>query len=168
MRHLPILLAIAAALLPGVCAAQDAASDSSSDGSDNVVHAVTAIHDDGSKTVTVSDPDKHSSEATTYDAANKLIERVVYTLDDNNLPVSGIVYGRDNNPAFKTAYKHDDSNRISEEDDYTLDDQLIRRFTYEFGADGKLLRVHAYDSQGNELHQSEARKDPRQSLPRTH
>ena len=164
MRYLPILLAIAA-LLPGVCAGQD---ETSSDGSDNVVHAVTAIHDDGSKTVTVTDPDKHSSEATTYNAANRIIERVLYNLDENNVLVSGTVYGANNVPAFKTAYKHDDSNRISEEDYYTLDDQLIRRFTYEFGADGKLLRIHAYDSQGNELHQTDARPDERQSLPRTH
>jgi hypothetical protein len=82
--------------------------------------------------------------------------------------VTGLVYGPGNTPSFKSVYKHDDLNRISEEDDYTLDDQLIRRFTYEFGADGKLLRVHAFDSQGNELHESDARPDERQSLPRTH
>ena len=55
-----------------------------------------------------------------------------------------------------------------EEDDYTLDDQLIRRFTYDFGPDGKISAIHAYDSQGNELQQSEARKDPRQTPPRVH
>ena len=31
-----------------------------------------------------------------------------------------------------------------------------------------MLRVHAYDSQGNELHENDAQPDERQSLPRTH
>jgi hypothetical protein len=149
--RLPIILAIAA-LLPGLCAAQD-------DSTDNAIHAITALHDDGSKTVTITDPDKHSSEASTYDARDHLIEKVVYVLDENNLPVSGTVSGPDGAPAFKAVYKHDDFNRISEEDDYTLDNQLLRRFTYEFGPDGKLRKIHGYDSQGNELHQTDSHQD---------
>jgi len=168
MRIPTLLAALAIASLPAICAAQDDSSTSSSDGQDNAIHAVTAIHDDGTRTVTITDPDKHTTEATTYNAANKVIEKIDYNLDENNVLVSGTVYGADNAPAFKTTYKHDDSSRISEEDDFTLDDQLLRRFTYEYGADGKLLRVHAYDSQGNELHENDAQPDERQSLPRTH
>jgi len=168
MRFHALLAAFAIALVPAICAAQDDSTSSSSDGQDNAIHAITTIHDDGSYTVTVTDPDKHSTEATTYNAAKRVIERIEYMLDENNVLVSGTVYGPDNAPAFKTTYKHDDSSRISEEDDYTLDDQLIRRFTYEYGADGKMLRVHAYDSQGNELHENDAQPDERQSLPRTH
>jgi len=163
MRFSLILLA-AIALLPWLCAGQDDSSNSD----DNAIHAITALHEDGTKTVTITDPDKHSSEASTYDAANHVIEKVVYTLDENNSPVSGLVYGRDGAVAFKTTYKHDDFSRIVEEDDLTLQDQLFRRFTYDFGPDGKLLRIHAYDGQGNELQESDAHKDERQSLPRGH
>lgn len=158
MRLVPILLA---ALLPGLAAAQD-------DTTDNAVHAITVLHEDGTKTVTITDPDKRTSEASTYDGRDKLLQKIVYTLDDNNQVASGVVYTPDNRPVYKSAYKRDDSNRISEEDDYTMDDQLIRRFVYEFGADGKVARIRAYDSQGNEMQQSEAHKDQRQSLPRTH
>jgi len=161
MRLLPFLLAIAA-LTPLLSRAQD---DSSSD---NAVHAVTALHEDGSYTVTLSDNDKHSSESSTYDAAKHLIEKVVYTLDEDNKPLSGLVYGPDNAVAFKAVYKHDDFKRITEEDDYTLADQLIRRFTYDFGSDGAVIRVHAYDSQGNELSQSGAIKDQHRLPPRVH
>jgi hypothetical protein len=49
-----------------------------------------------------------------------------------------------------------------------MTDQLIRRFVYEFGADGKVIRIRAFDSQGNEMQASVAKKDQRQSLPRTH
>ena len=161
MRILPILLAIA--FIPGLAAAQD-----SQDSQDDTIHAITTIHADGTKTVNISDPDKHSSEATTYDGGGKLIQKIIYALDDNNQPASGVVYTATNQPIMKTAYKRDDSNRIDEEDDYSMDDQLIRRFVYEFGADGKVSRIRAYDGQGNELQQSGARPDQRQSLPRVH
>ena len=122
----------------------------------------------GSRTVAVTDPDKHTTEADTYNAANKLVEKIVYALDDNNQPATGVVYTPDNRPAFKTVYKRDDFSRVTEEDDYTMNDQLLRRFVYQYGADGKLLRIRAYDSEGNELRESEAHKDRRQSLPRVH
>jgi hypothetical protein len=156
--HFPLVIAL---LVPVLSLAQD-------DSTDNAIHAVTELHEDGTKTVTVTDPDKHSSESTTYTANEKIIERVVCVLDDNNSPVSGTIYGPDNQPAFKAIYKHDDFNRLVEEDDFTLDDQLMRRFTYDFGPDGKVVRVHAFDSQGNELQQSDARKDESQVPPRVH
>ncbi len=162
MRFPSILFPIV--LLPALCAAQDG----SSDGADNTIHAITTLHADGTRTVAITDPDKHTSEADTYDGRNKLIEKIIYVLDDNNQPASGVVYTADNRPAFKSVYKRDDFNRVAEEDDYTMDDQLIRRFVYEYGADGKVIRIRGYDGQGNELQESEAHKDERQSLPRVH
>jgi len=156
MRLLPLLLA----LVPILCFAQE--------GTDNAIHAVTVLHEDGTKTVTITDPEKHSSEASTYTGNDKLLQKVVYALDDDGLPASGIVYTPDNRPFFKTKYKHDSMNRLDEEDDYSMNDQLIRRFVYEFGPNGKVVRIRAYDGQGNELHQTDARKDQKQSLPRTH
>jgi hypothetical protein len=159
MRYLPILW-LAIALLPGLCAAQDDA--------DNTIHAITVIHEDGSKTVTVTEPDKRTSEASTYDSHDKLLQKIVYALDDQNQPATGVVYTPDNRPVFKSVYKRDDMNRISEEDDYTMDGQPIRRFVYEFGADGKVSRIRAFDGQGNEMQQSAARKDQSQVPPRVH
>ena len=158
MRFPPALFAIA--LLPVLCPAQDAA--------DNTIHAVTTLHPDGTRTVTITNPDTHSSEADTYDSRNKLTEKIVYILDDNNQPATGVVYTADNRPAFKTTYKRDDFSRLTEEDDYTMDGQLLRRFVYELDSAGKVIRIRAYDGQGNELQQSDARKDERQSLPRVH
>jgi hypothetical protein len=150
-------------LLPTLLLAQD-----DSGGADNTIHAITTLHEDGTKTVTITDPEKRTSEAATYDGRDRLLEKIVYALDDQNQVTSGVVYTAANKPVFKTSYKRDDANRISEEDDYTMDDQLIRRFVYEFGANGKVSRIRAYDSQGNEMQQSDARKDQRQSLPRVH
>ena len=61
MRIPTLLAALAIASLPAICAAQDDSSTSSSDGQDNAIHAVTAIHYDGTRTVTITDPDKHTT-----------------------------------------------------------------------------------------------------------
>jgi hypothetical protein len=164
MRSLPLL----AALVCGLAFPLRAQDDSSGNVPDDAIHAITAMNEDGTRTVTLTNPDNHTSEASTYDAAGKLMKKVVYTMDANNQAASGIVYSADNRPVYKAAYKRDGANRISEEDDYTMDDQLIDRFVFEFGPDGRVLRIRGYDAQGNELQQSEARKDRRQSLPRTH
>jgi len=160
-KRLLFLLAILTSFLPLSLHSQDAPAD-------DTIHAITTLHDDGTRTVTISDPAKHTSEASTYTSQNKLLQKIVYALDDNNQPASGIVYTADNHPVFKTVYKHDDLNRLSEEDDYTMTDQLLRRFVYEFGPDGKVSRIRAYDSQGNELQQTGARKDQKKALPRVH
>jgi hypothetical protein len=162
MRYIPLL--VAGVLMVGLAPWMRGQDENA----DNTIHAITTLHDDGSKTVTITDPDKHTSEATTYDGGNKMTQRVAYALDDQNQVASGVIYSAKNLPVFKSVYKRDDSNRLSEEDDYTMDDQLIRRFVYEFGADGKVSRIRAFDGQGNELQQTAATKDKRQSLPRTH
>jgi len=160
MRSLPILAAVA--FLSGAAIPLHA-----QDESDSVIHAVTALHPDGTKTVTITDPDKHTTEATTYDGGDKIMRKVVCSLDENNLPVTGVVYNAKDVPAYKTTYKYDASNRLSEEDDYTMSDQLMYRFVYDYtGTTGSHIR--AYDAQGNELRQSDAVPDKRQSLPRVH
>jgi len=168
MRLLPHFAIFAAFCCSPLLFAQDDSDNSNGNGADDTIHAVTVLHEDGTKTVTITDPDKHSSEASTYDGGNNLMERIVYALDDNNQPVSGVVYTAKNQPVFKSTYKRDDMNRISEEDDYTMDDQLIRRFVYEFGPNGNVVRIRCYDAQGNEIQASVAKKDERQSLPRVH
>lgn len=157
-----LLLPLLFLLFPALAPAQD---DSSTD---NAIRATTVLHDDGTKTVTVTDPDKKTSEASTYTANDKLIEKIVYTLNDQNQPVTGIVYTKTGVPAFKASYKHDALNRVTEEDDYTMDGQLIRRFTYDFTADGRVGAIHAFDAQGNELHQSQGRPDQHNLPPRVH
>jgi len=42
--------------------------------------------------------------------------------------------------------------RVCEEDDSKMDDTPIGRFVYEYAPSGKLHRIRAYDSQGNEIH----------------
>src|SRR5437016_5447745 len=128
-----------AIFVPFVCPAQEDVA---------AIKVTTTLHDDGSKTVTKLDPDQHTSEATTYDGANKLKQRIVYELDDQNQPASGTVYAANGDVVLKSVYKRDAANRISEEIDYTPDDKLLRRFVYEFGSNGKVTRIRAFDANG--------------------
>src|SRR5581483_8443158 len=103
-------------LLPLVCAAQDEQS--------SAIKVTTTLHEDGSKTVTKLDPDQHTSEATTFNSADKMQQRIVYDLDDQNQATAGKVYAANGTLLLKCVYKRDSSNRVYEEDDYTPDDKL--------------------------------------------
>lgn len=141
------------------CLCLPAAGLCQDDGTDNAIRVTTTLHEDGTKTVTQMNPDSHTSEASTYDARDHLRQKIVYALNERNQPESGVVYTPDNKPVFKAAYTRDNLDRVTEEADYTMADQLIRRFVYEFGADGKVSRIRAFDANGVEMQQTEARKD---------
>src|SRR5438094_7345057 len=112
------------ALVPFSCLAQEDAS--------TAIKVTTTMHDDGSKTVTRTDPDERTSAAETFDGGGKLRQRVVYQLNDQNQPESGLVYAANGVLIMKSVYKRDGMNRIAEEIDYTPDGSLLRRFVYEF------------------------------------
>ncbi len=147
-------------LIPVFCRAQDEP--------DNTIKVITTLHEDGTRTVTKTDPEQHSSEAIKYGAGDKVLQRIVYQLDEENQPSTGTVYGSNGAVIMKTAYKHDSSNRVTEEDDYTEQGELLRRFIYEFGADGKVSRIRAFDGNGNELHQTAAPASTPKVPPRRH
>jgi hypothetical protein len=149
MRLLPAILATLL-ISTLVAAAQDAASDDGSEGDNSdTIHAGTTIYLDGSKTVTVTNPDNHTSEVSRYDAANKLIQKMVYTLGDDKQPVSGVVYDENNQAIYKTVYKRDEMNRIAEEDDYTVYNRFIRRLVFQYGLDGKPTGIRTYSTPGD-------------------
>ena len=132
------------------------------------IKVTTVIHEDGTKTVTTLDSDQHTSESVTYDSRNKVRQKVVYILGENNLPETGTAYTASGQIVFKAVYKRDGSNRVTEEIDSSPDGQLLRRFVYEYGADGKVSRIRAYDANGTEMEQSQspAKKDEQKTPPR--
>ena len=156
MRFLALLIC-----LPAVALCQD-------DAQDNAIHVTTTLHEDGTKTVTQINPETHTSEASTYDNRDHLRQKIVYTLDERNQPETGVVYTAANVPVFKAAYTRDNLGRVTEEVDSTMTDQLMRRFVYEFGPDGKVSRIRAFDANGVEMQQTEARKDVSKVPPRRH
>lgn len=130
----------------------------------SAVKVTTTLHDDGSRTEMKTDPDQHTSEATTMNAAGKLLQRIVYTLDEENQPAEGTIYSAAGVVLFKAVYKRDPANRLSEEVDSTPAGQMIRRFVYEYDGNGKVSRIRAYDASGTEMTPSGGPKKP--SSPR--
>ncbi len=130
------------------------------------IRVTTALHDDGSKTVTQVDSDSHTSEASTFNAANRLMRKVVYTLDDQNNPVQGLVYDAKGHELYKALYKRNEMGRVTEETEYTPDDKMLGRFVYRYDETGRLLKIDAYDAEGNLVPQAGGVPQRRRSLPR--
>jgi len=121
---------------------------------DLTVKVSIVTHEDGSRTVTKTDPAAHTSEQTTLTMQDKLLKRTVYELDENNLPVSGVIYQPNGQPTRKIVYRYDPLNRISEEQDYSMSDKFLGKFVYEYNKNGNISRVRSYDASGNELNPS--------------
>lgn len=145
--------------------------------SGSAVKVTTRLMPDGSKVVMKTDVGARTMESTTLDAGDRVKQRIVYTLDEQDQPIYGTVYGPNGRPAYKCSYRHDGLGRVTEEADYTMNDQLIRRFVYEYGSNGKTSRIRCFDAQGNELTQANAggdrpasgvRKDVKKSAPFRH
>ena len=132
------------------------------------IKVTTLLHDDGSKTVTRLDIDQHTSEEVTTNAADKVLKRIVFNLDANNLPQSGVLYAPNGKVVRKIVYKYDALNRVNEEADYTPNDQLLGRFVYEYSASGRVSKIHTFDAAGNEVGATatDARKDEHKQPPR--
>lgn len=132
------------------------------------IKVTSIMHEDGTKTVTTIDSDQHTSESVTYGPRDKVRQRIVYVLNENDVAESGTVYSPTGQIVFKAVYKRDGLNRVTEEIDSTPDGVMLRRFVYEYGANGKVSRIRAYDAAGNEMRQTQspAQKDEKQSAPR--
>jgi hypothetical protein len=141
------LIAFALVLQCGFIFAQEAGTP---------IRVTTTLHEDGTKTVMKSDPDQRTAEATTYDAADRVRQRVVYALDEQNQPASGIVYDAKGRAVFKSTYKRDGANRIIEQIDYTAADKLVRRMFFEYGANNKVSNIRVIDANGVEVQSKNA------------
>ncbi len=125
------------------------------------IRVTTALHDDGSRTVTTIDSGNHTSEAVTYNQADKILRKVVCTLDDENNPLQGHVYDGKGHELYRAVYKRNEMNRVSEEVEYTPDNRLLGRFVYRYDAAGRLMKIDAYDADGNLVQSGGKRALPR-------
>jgi hypothetical protein len=113
------------------------------------IKATTTVHEDGSRTVTVMDPEKRTTEETTETSQGKVLRKTTYLLDDRNQPLGAIAYDSKGAVLYRAAYKRDGMNRIDDETITTADGKMIRRRVYTYGANNKVARVDEYDAAGN-------------------
>ena len=114
------------------------------------IKATTTLHPDGSRTEFTTDTDERTGTSTTYNAAGKLMQKILYQLDEQNQPASGIFYNAKNQVVMKVVYRRDASNRITEQFEYAPNDKLIRRILFEFSGQ-KISKVRTFSPDGTEL-----------------
>lgn len=117
---------------------------------------------DGSGSSKETDPAKHQSTETFYDASRRMTSKIVCKLDERHQPVSGIHYNAKGVIYQKSAYKLDGEDRIIQEVIYDAQDRLLGTKNYNYGTrNGRavVVTVDTYDSNGNLI------QTPRQSRP---
>ena len=118
-------------------------------GSGASLKVTTVLRDDGSRTDTQTDMEAHTSEAKTYDAAKKLVQRAAYTVDDQGRPVDGAIYSAKDVLLARVSYKYDPFGHISEQTDKALNGTVLRRLVYRYDANGRVVGADIFDAQGN-------------------
>ena len=115
------------------------------------IRAKTIAHADGSYTEIVTDANEMVSRATTYNAAGKVLGKVLHRLDSNLEPLTSYTYDPAGKPLYWTELKRDLDGRVSEAVDYTPRNEMLRRIVYTYDKFGKLTAVKAFDAQGREI-----------------
>jgi hypothetical protein len=115
------------------------------------IRAKTVAHADGTYTEIVTDPEEMVSRATTYNAAGKVMGKVLSRLNDDWEPLKTYTYDAAGKPLYWTELKRDLNGRVSEAIDYTPQNKLIRRVAYSYDTSGKLTAVKTFDSEGREI-----------------
>ena len=120
------------------------------------IHVTETLHSDGTRTVMTTNPDDHSAESQTFNQANKLLERIVYVLDEQGQATGATGYSPKGKALYKLTYKRDEQNRVNEVDTFTVNDILVSKTVYHYAQGGKVIGVDTYDANGNQISASTA------------
>ncbi|MEI6561285.1 MAG: hypothetical protein WCO68_04270 [Verrucomicrobiota bacterium] len=116
------------------------------------IKVTTAIHSDGTRTDTVKDIDNRTTETKTYSASQKLLERCVYTLDEQGREVEGVVYNAKDVIVSRVSLQYDAQGNISEQVEKTPNGMVKRRLVFIRVANG-CVTVKTFDAKGTLIHE---------------
>jgi len=114
------------------------------------IKVTTALHGDGTRTDTVKDLDNRTMETKTYSASQKLLERCVYTLDEQGRAVEGVVYSAKDVVTSRMALQYNSMGVLSEKVEKTPNGIVLRRYVYIQDATGRVT-VRTFDAKGTLL-----------------
>ena len=120
------------------------------EGGGNPIKLTSTLHGDGTRTDTQKDIDNHTAETRTYDVSKKLVQRCVYTLNDEGKEVEGVMYNAKGAIVSRSSFKYDIMGRVSEQINKAPDGTLLGRMVISYDATGRPTMT-AYDAQGNLL-----------------
>ena len=112
------------------------------------IKATATMHPDGTRSTTVTDPDKRTTEETWLDASGKTLRRIVYPLDERDMPAGANVFDKNGKLTYKSTYTRDSADRIGDETIYSANGQMLRRRVYQYDARNKISGVEEYDAKG--------------------
>lgn len=161
---------IALAFLPALFFAFSPAGHAQDTDESTPVKVTITRYGDNSYTAMKTDPDAHTAESSSYNAAGKLLQTTYFDLDELGKAMGGVVYApKGSDPKgillYKTRYKYDEMNRVGEVDNYSPTDQLLSRQVYHYDTAGKVTKIDTYDAAGNIINpnaSSEAIPDKKQ------
>lgn len=125
------------------------------------IRAKTVIHEDGTRTETVTNSQARTSESTQKDSSGKILQRVLYRLDANDQPDAGIVYDPKGRILYKMKIKRDAQNRVTEQIDYSAKDAFVQRMVFSYDSLGRMVKIDTYDEAGTLLSSSAAKEKKR-------
>jgi len=133
------------------------------------IHVKVIQRDDGTHVSVTTDPSTHTRTEETLSNKDKLLQKVVYQLNDQNQATSGIVYTPAGDVVYKLQLDHDAAGNVTQETDYSKTGEVLRRVVFHYyGPNGQLSGMEAFDGQGNPIKKTDgaAVKDKKKSIPR--
>lgn len=110
------------------------------------IRARTILHDDGSKTYSRLDRNKHELGETVFDTREVLVLYKQFRLDNQDRPLVGAIYDGGRNLVARIEYGYDNFGRMLEERMFNPRGQVIRRVLYVYdGAGNRTVRAIDYD-----------------------
>lgn len=113
------------------------AAAQTSSASGNVIAAKSTYHPDNSHSETVLDKSTNELIESTYSAANALIAKKHYLLNERGLPTQGHIYDGRGNLVARSQVYFDEYGRAKEMRSFNLNGQCYQQIIYEYGADNK-------------------------------
>lgn len=130
-----------------------AASVASAQENYGTIKVTTRLHEDGTKSTTIVDPEKHTAEETFVNAANKVVKKITYLLGENDISIGAIFYNAKGDVTYKASYVRDGANRITETTFSSADGKYLgkRVFVYAGGNGTAATQVIDYDANGQQI-----------------
>jgi hypothetical protein len=112
------------------------------------IKATTKLRADGSRSTTITDPDKRTAEETITNAAGKVLQKTTYLLGDRDLAVEAIFYDAKGKVVYKANYQRDGVGHVTEAAFTSPDDRYLGKRVFVYGAGDNATQVIDYDANG--------------------
>ncbi len=109
------------------------------------VEARAVLHQDGTRSDSIKDLNKHEMTETTFSANSVVIAKKIFLLNANGDPTQGVIYDGAGNLIARAQFFFDDLGRLTEERCTNTQNQVFRRVIHRYDANGKALPADAHD-----------------------